>query len=314
MDWEKCSECFCPMQVQGLEFVCPECGLISEGPLEMEVFNRAHCSEMMRAAPRLRMVGPDSSWYQRDLDRTSTVVDTSESQRRTIMQELLAYNVAYREKYNSTFPNNVLNAVADHYTQVQKVCVKRSHMKQTILAAMLMHVCIRHNFIRSTTEVAKFMQLNTQGIARGDDFLRSLYADNKIDIDVNADRLIPHVTTAFAKLDLNTKELAAISPNLLHKNHAFDDSTTYLQDAVCSIVRTALNKNIGIQSNLSSKAMASTYEILRRAGAHITLDDVVKRCNIRKNTITRFTSDLLNFHSHFEEIYKNYGLNSSRII
>jgi len=315
--WELCPECLCPLQVRSMEFVCPDCGRVSEGPLEPEAPERpaARRGELLRAAPRLRIVGANSGWYQRDLDRTSATADSRETQRRTIMQELLAYNAAYCEKHRSSFPVNVLAAVAEAYGQVQQVCVKRSHMKQAILAALLMHMCVRHNFVRSNAEVARFMQLSKQGTARGDDFLRALRADGKIDVDVNADRLTPHTVAIFAMLGLaeaHADDLAPVAAGLLRRSHACDDATAHLQRAVCAVVRTALDKNIGTHSVLRSKTAAAAHEVLRRAGARTTLDAVVERCGIRKNTIVRFTGELLAFHSHFVPVYQEYRLDCRR--
>jgi transcription initiation factor TFIIIB Brf1 subunit/transcription initiation factor TFIIB len=313
--WEMCPECLCQMQVQGLEFVCPICCRVSEGPLEMEVSDREgvrYCSSMVRPAPRLRIVGPDSAYYQRDLDRNTTV-DYSETQRRHVMQELMAYNTAYREQGGNPFPINVLEATADAYGQVQRVCVKRSQMKQTILAALLYHMCIKHNFTRDRHEVADFAQLRSHGIARGDDFLRSLQADQKIDIDVNRDRLTPYIVTTFARMKLGSKyasDLLGVSATFSRGGRA--DPIEALQAAVRDIVGIAVDKNIGTQSVLRSKVIATTYEVLRRAGAKTTLDDIVSRCTIRKNTITRFTTKLFEYHTHFQAAYAQHNLDDSR--
>ena len=310
--WEKCPECLCQMKVRGLEFVCPLCARVSEGPLESEI---SACegrrfgvggTSMVRSAPRLRVVGPGSSYYQRDLDRNTTV-DYSDTQRRYVLQELHSYNMAYRESGHNPFPVNVLQMTADAYSQVQQQFVKRSQMKQTILAAILYHMCIKAGFARDRGEVAEFAQLRTHGIAKGDDFLRSLQADNLIDLDVNADCLDAYIVTAFARLRLIAERT---TPRC--QNEAAEVAIQGLQRAVRGIVVIAVRENIGTQSVLRSKVIAGTYEVLRRAGGTITLGDVVDRCTIRRNTITRFTTKLAEYHSHFEAVYREHCLEHSR--
>ena len=80
--------------------------------------------------------------------------------------------------------------------------VKRSMMKKGIIAALVFQTCIEQGFTRTRAEAAMFAKLSSHGIARGDDFLRSIDEDRGLDIDMNKDRLRPHITTIFALLDL----------------------------------------------------------------------------------------------------------------
>jgi len=314
--WERCRQCSCAMEVRGFEFVCADCSYVSDGPLDIEVNNRQGSRNIldsaMRVAPRLRMVGPSCSYYQRDLDRATTV-EYSEIQRRHVMQELLAYNETYRERGGKCFPRNVLEDTALAYNQVQKHYVKRSQMKQTLLAAILKTVCNIHKFTRTNPDIADFMQLQIRGVAKGTDFLRSMQADKQIDINVDEDRLHGHITSTFALLDLISEDDPSYPTrdNSIIRTAAIHLTTGTLRSAIVAVVRTAEEKKIGTKSEKPSKVIAAAYELLRRAGCKILLDNYAQSCNIRKNTISRFTLELLRYHSYFKDIYTAHGLMDS---
>lgn len=77
------------------------------------------------------MVGPNNTYYQRDLDR-KTIADYTVRQRRHILGEPIIYNTSYRERGCNTILQNVLYMTADMYTQVWAQFVKSIQIKQTI--------------------------------------------------------------------------------------------------------------------------------------------------------------------------------------
>ena len=76
----------------------------------------------------------------------------------------------------------------------------------------------------------------------------------------------------------------------------------------------AIKNNIGTNSFLRSKVAGATFVVLRRSPDKLLHRNIQDFCQdrIRKNTVERFTTELNNYHSYFEEIYKKAGLNSER--
>lgn len=293
---DACFECAGELTVSDMFYECLVCHAVFEAANIQDVLPTSTPEVVGSGAfrGRLRLVGREASWFQPDLDRTNPS-ESSEVQKKSTYQELLKYNHSYASRGGNPFPLDVLNDVANRYYVVQQNAVKRSKMKRSILAALVFHSCIDRKFTRTKNEVADLLQLETHGIARGDDFLRSTGEDHDLEIDMNCDRLHPHITSVFAQLDL------------------MDDAKTRpLRVAIAAVVKKAEGSNIGCQSVLRSKVIATTYEVLRRKGGDaVTLDAVSAKCQIRKHTIKQFLDSLTSYHSHFEEIYKSHGLDSS---
>lgn len=294
---DSCPECHCILQVSNMEYECPECH---------EVFEAADINDVLPTSNpgnpgesslrgRLRIVGPEAGWFQPDMDRTNPG-ETSEQQKKTTYNELLKFNREYTSRGGNPFPGDVLQDVAENYYTIQKNSVKRSMMKKSIIAALVFHACISRGFTRTRAEAAEFAKLPNHGIARGDDYLRSVDEDTGLNINMNENRLRPHIVTIFAQLELE------------------DDCYECLRNAVTDIVKTADAEGIGFRSVMRSKVTAATSEVLKRKGINITALDISSKCRIRIHTIRRFLDDLYNYHSYFEGIYEKYKLNPKKDI
>lgn len=284
--------CHCgqQMRVRGSEYLCPDCGIVVETGTDIMA---ANSEPEMVSRPRIRVVGPGQSYYQRDLERAS-VGDYAEQQLKSIREEYGGYNWHYSNAGGNPFPEVALEEAARIYNSVQRMgYVKRSQCKRSIMAAALYRGCIERNFIRSPAEVAAFMQLPSGGIAKGDDFLRQVDADHGLGIDMNKNTCAAHIQTTFCYLKLQ------------------GDKHQPLREAVKAVVQTAVTKRIGTSSQMKSKVIAATYAVLTRAGHPITLDEVRESCRIRKNTITKFMAELDAYHSHFVGVYCEHGLDDS---
>jgi hypothetical protein len=288
---DSCPECGCPLVVQDMSYECPSCHAIFEAADIQDVIpvSTPETAGSGALRGRLRVVGREAGWFQPDLDRTNPG-ESSEAQKKSTYQELLRYNREYESRGGNPFPLDVLDYVASNYHTIQQQSVKRSMMKRVILAALTFHVCIAQGFTRTRAEAAELLQLTNYGIARGDDYLRSVDEDRGLDLNLNTSRLRPHIVSVFAQLDLTGTDHKAA------------------QDAVADIVEAAGQNFIGDRSVLRSKVIASTYEALRRGGRGVALDTVTVKCQIRKHTIRRFLDELGKYHSRFEPIYNAYGL------
>lgn len=295
-DDEVCAQCGAQMcrGANDIEYVCVDCGCVVEGDTaEPE-------DDAPRAAPnaaRLRIVGPNSNQLQPDLYR-SGAGNTAVTQKKQIYEEYCAYRALFIEAGGRAFPLDACNLASDFYNAVQVQCVKRSQNKKAIMAACLQLACITREFSPKPAELAAFMQLPNKGIARGLNFVRSLVADGKMDVDLDVDPCQPEITTLFAHLGF--------------ENKCYDG----LRRAVHDVVQTAINNSIGTNSILRSKVAGATFVVLRRCRDRELVPRAVSmqefcQDHIRKNTIERFTRQLENYHSYFEPCYARAGLDTS---
>ena len=293
---DNCPECRRPLRVLGMEHECSMCHEVFEAADIQDVISVSSPenpgASVLRG--RLCIVGPEASWFQPDLDRTNPG-ETSEARKKTTYAELLRFNQAYEDRGGHPFPKDVLSDVAENYHIIQQNSVKRSMMKKGIFAALVFHACISRGFARTRAEAAEFAKLPNHGIARGDDFLRSIDEDKGLDINMNESRLYPHIATTFSYLDL---DISVYDP---------------LRAAIAALVEIVERRYIGVRSILRSKVVATTYEVLRRKGLETSVEGISTRCKIRKHTIRRFLDELANYHSHFEEEYRRQGLDASRV-
>lgn len=287
----QCQECCVPYMVSDRCYECPECHKV------VDIDDDSLCSNVPTSKykdalrGRMQVMGVNSSKYQPDLDKNAAS-KSIEYQIRLIENELIKLNIEHERRGYKPIPPNVLHNVAVLYSDIQQQVVKRSTAKRKILAALLYRTYISsENSVKLASDITAFAQLHGQGMARGDDFVRSMHEQGILDIDINEDRLSPHVRTIFNQLGLHGEE--------------YDK----YQQSVVEIVGRAIKKRIGNESVLRSKAAATTFNVLKRANVKITIDDVKNKCKIRVYTIKRFLDELTRKHKTFKKIYKKYGLN-----
>ena len=296
-DNDLCTQCGAQMcrGMNDLEYICGGCGLVVEGdtaePEEDDAPRRAP------NAARLRVVGPNSNQLQPDLYRSSTG-NTAATQKKQIYEEYCAYRSLYIEAGGRALPLDACNLASEFYNEVQRQCVKRSQNKKAIMAACLYQACLEIGFSPSKAEIASFMQLPSKGIARGANFIRSLVADGKMEVDINVDPCRPEITTLFAHLGLEGEAYAG------------------LRNAVYDVVQIAIANNIGTSSILRSKVAGASYIVLRRCKNRELIPKPMglqEFCQdrIRKNTVERFTRQLDSYHSYFADCYAKAGLDAS---
>ena len=117
----------------------------------------------------------------------SSTGNTAATQKKQIYEEYCACRALFIEAGGRALPLDACKLAADFYNEVQRQCVKRSQNKKAIMAACFYHACLEIGFSPSKSEIAAFMQLPNKGIARGANFVRSLVADGKMDVDIDVD-------------------------------------------------------------------------------------------------------------------------------
>ncbi len=285
--------------IDGLETICSECGIVKE-------YIDITTDSPKNNVARLRIVGRNSSILQSDLYRSNSA-DAGEMQKKQIADEYKSYRDKHIESGGRAFPLDACKIATEHYSLIQKNYVKRSQNKKAIMASCLWRACLQVNFAPSRNEVASLMQLNSKGIAKGDNFVRSLVSNHQVDIDLNVDICKPEINTLFITLFKDVEEN--------------DKKYEQLRNAVYKIIQIAMQNNIGTNSILRSKVSGATYVVLNRCKDKELLSNLKEplqlsnfcQKRIRKNTCDRFIKELADYHSYFEQCYKEFDLTNDHI-
>jgi hypothetical protein len=278
-----------------LTYECGTCGWVEEGDTTAPDADESG-GGVPSAPPPLRRVGADAPRYQGDLYRTGGGA-TSESQQQHVYEEYLAYRERYIEAGGRAFPQDALNKAAGYYHVLQsRHIVKRNQAKRQIMASCLWGACIEIGFAPTKIECARFMQLETDGIAKGDNFLRHMDADEKMTIEIDPDPTNAEIATLFLFLSYDGPAHAP------------------LRRAVKAVVDVASAKKVCTNSKLRSKVYGATLAVLERCTDRAllakppTIQDICGG-RIRVNTVNKVKKDLDDyFEAFFKPIYAAAGL------
>ena len=290
-DTDVCSYCGNPVQrnIGNISNTCSSCGIVSEEVPEdtaVELSNN-----------KLRIVGFNSNHFQPDLYRSDNG-NINLLQKKQILNEYKDYRQRYIEIGGRPFPLTACETATEFYNLIQQKCVKRSQNKKAIMAACLWQACLLIDFAPSKIEISKFMQLPHKGIARGNNFIRSLVSNNLLDLDPNTNPIYPEIKTLFIQLGYT------------------DEKYIKLHNIIYNIIQIANDNSIGINSLPRSKVIGTTYIVLKRCKDKSLIPnppaDTKEFCKnkIRKNTIDRYINEINSYHSYFKEYYESVGLSS----
>jgi len=153
IDPNTCSECGGAFQVQGKESICKNCGAVGElseaggGP--------------QRAPVRLQVTGPQSRYFQRDLDRSGSP-DYQRQQLEAITHEYNYYNKVHVDKGKKGFSEDILKSAALMFNQLQQShAVLRNQRKKAVMVACLTICSVRAGIYHTPHEIAEMIQLQT---------------------------------------------------------------------------------------------------------------------------------------------------------
>lgn len=310
--WEACAECGGAMGASPAaagDFVCLDCGAEAEGP-DGQGPADTPARTPVRAAPRYRVVGAESGYYQRGLD-SGSVTDPRASAHSQLFRELQKWNRQHENQGGRPFAEVDLQAVADHFMRIREHEVRRSEQKRCIISGLLWYVCAESGFARKGDECARFAQLRVDGIARGKAQVRRFAEDRVISIKINPSYLCSIINMIFVQLGMGNDDFGL--PRGLRLPGRVREPALLLEAAV-AVVERAEQKNVGVQSVQRSKAVGASLEVLRRAGALepggglISAGYVAERCRVRKNTIMRFVNELERHGQLLREVYADFGL------
>ena len=280
-----CDECGGQMVQIDTGYRCQQCGSCKD--ITITVIDQSR-------GCRLHMSGVGAKFYQGKLDQANVVTDSTQTKIKRIVDDIVNKNKIWtaNNPSNKAFPKNVIVSAVELYCATQSKRTNRNKNKTMILAACVKYACHKAGFDRSDAEIAKMFMLDSRGFAKGSAFLRKSIIDNKLDADINIDQMMPTIQTAIARLSIST------CPGIVE----------FIQD----IVVTAVTQYIGVDSLLRSKVYASAFVyIVRYADPNQKPKPILGMCimcNIRKNTVMKFITELHEYYSRFKDIYRKYGL------
>lgn len=286
-----CPDCDTPMELFGVELQCSTCGLT-------QLNNTAIMCHDDTISNNLRITtGQNKGRFY------NMAVDYTKTQRKMIAEQLYQHSTRYK---GPAFPNNVLAATATQYNRIQKLItedvinsdgeitgqkkyVRRGSIKDEILAGLIYFEGIREKLYRMKKDVAIFMDLPINGFARGEDILRNLQAEDKIDIPVDDEPIEGFIDRYLEALKM-------------------DDIPAYSK-FIIDIVSTSEKNKIGMNSHLSSKIVAAIYIITVQHKLKITAVAIEKACdNTKKNTFMKFTKIVAGSSDAFEGCFVKHGV------
>ncbi len=286
-----CSDCQLPMELAGCEYSCPECGLTK--------FNEPSTNKNDVAPATIRVsTGASRGRYY------NVAGDYTKAQRAVIYKQLT--NQATLTQYKGpAIPTNVLNSVATKYNILQKTVtedeldecgiacgkkkfVRRSSNKDEILAALIYFECNIKNVVRKKGDVAMFMGLQSRGFSRGEELLRDLKDEGKIDFD-----LAEESTRSFVEKYMEALNL---------------ENPKYNQ-FVIDLVEESDKRMIGMGSQLSSKIVGAIWIVIVKCKLAIS-DTMLEKAadNTKKNTFIKFYNIVLERINIFAHIFSKHGI------
>lgn len=275
--------------------LCDGCGALLERELIIQNGDDKKCSES-----QLRIVGTNSKSLQPDLFRSSTT-STSTNQKKIIHEEYKRYRQRFIEMGGRAFPLDACELASEYYSQVQKQCVKKSQNKKSIMAEFFYQACLDKGCAISKSDAAKFVGSDVKGTARGNNFVRSMIADGKIN-NINLDR------------DPSKQEIATLFAHLSME----DSKYNVLKDMTYELVEVCIVNNIGTNSLPRSKVYGMAFVVFSRVDKKILAEvpSLTEICGnrTREATIKKFILDINKYHSHFVPHFNRLGLNSSGMV
>jgi hypothetical protein len=277
-EYNLCESCGIIMNYNHIDgYCCNSCGLIRRSIGE----HRLDHSKSINTVQYMRVVGPEASGFQKLL-YGCMIGNYEELRGRIISDEFKKKNM----DNNSGFPPDVIAYAAQKFVDVVKHRVLRANVRQETMAACLADACAHAGINRRSKEIAAFMDLQKAGYAEGENVLRELYSDEKITLTLDTDPTNAFMRRYFELLNLDEKY------------------APFIKD----IIDYANKRNVGLHSVASTKCAGAIYVLALAEKLPITMQQIDLKCNIRKNTFTKFYDDVVGNLRLFRPIFEKHNI------
>lgn len=288
-----CPDCKIPMEISGTEYNCKNCGMTRKNEKETYDHETAGSANIHISTGRNR-----GQIYNNNSDYTK-------AQKKSILDQLNRNSA----EYNGTMiPHNVLNATATQYNNIQKFItedeidgdgnvknqkkfVRRGNIKDEVIAALLKWEGRREGIFLKNRDIAKFMKLSTQGFARGEDIIRTLVAEGKIDLPMDDDSVEGFCDRYLEALNIEEPQYSKYG--------------VFIKD----LIEESENRKIGMNSQISSKVVGAIWIIIINCNLNISSQQLEKATdNTKKNTFVKFYKSVTENLNVFAPIFTKHSI------
>ena len=285
-----CGDCGINMQyTQNAAFICPNCG--STKNCDGEYYDAAESTKINTRSVQISNGKGTFTMHSGG--------DYSKTQQKNITAILRNRENRYNDGIK--IPRKIINIVRDKYNDLQRLTlenknggqkkfVRRADVKNEILATLLYYTCIEEKIPRCEKDVAVFMRLDTEGISRGKNIVRTLSLNGHLDIndrhpidEIANDYIIRYLET----LQIDMKYAEFIKDMLLRSN----------------------TKRAGISCTTKTKIVGTMWFLNDKCNMGIKQKTFENACdNIRANTFTKYSKQIEKNIEIFIPVLKHHGV------
>jgi hypothetical protein len=284
-----CKLCGVAMMVEfNGEYKCPECGIIEHiGTVQdYDDKNISGYRIVSTTGGYRHYYGTDSNYARKQEKDIGSQLDELASQ--------------YR---GPAIPHHIRVKAGQWYNDIQKIListpdgekkfVKRGDIKDEVLGKLIKYECDRACIARMDKEIAEFMRLPSAGLSRGESILRQLHNQGKIELPINIDPTEGFIERYLESLDIN-------------KPH--------YKDFIAELIQVANTTGVGLRSIANSKVVGVIWVLVQKEKLPITLNELDKKCNIRRNTFLKFSVAITDKMHKFVNVFEKYNIPHGVII
>lgn len=278
-----CKPCGVAMTIEfNGEYKCPECGLIEHVGVVQDYDDKN--------VSGYRIVSTTNGYRQ----YYGAGSNYARKQEKDIGSQLDELAVRYK---GPAIPHHIRVKAGQWYNDIQKILidtpdgakkfVRRGDIKDEVLGKLIKYECDRAGIARMDKEIAEFMRLPSAGLSRGENILRQLHNQNKITLPINIDPTEGFIDRYLECLELNTPRYKEFLRDLIEK---------------------ANEEGVGWRSIANSKVVGAIWILIQKEGLPITLAELDKKCNIRRNTFLKFSNAVNDKLHKFVSVFEKHKI------
>lgn len=278
-----CDECGGNISLQNDELLCSGCGVIRIS--DNSIINDSSSDSDRVTTYRIKIVGKDGGQFQHDLDRAAPINETA-IRKASILAELQTLNCNFVNKNCNAMLGDALDLAANYYNQMQNHYIKRGANKKMILTALIYKACLECGYHRDKVDIAKFVELPTNAISKGDAIVRKAVAEGKIDMKLMDDTSHPHIETTFVKIKDIIDETCAMK----------------YKKATSQIITISEKHGICANNQMKSKVAAIIVFIMQKINKNDIATKIMSKIDVRNNTIKKIVNELDEYQEYFQSV------------
>lgn len=280
---------------------CPDC---PDVPMLL-CLNEYRCPQCLRTdSADITAVDVKGPGQGNSLNRFRGPGEYTKTQKESIMRLLKSNLDSYS---GDKFQLDVLEEVATQYNNIQQIIeetyddcgqvngakkfVRRSNVKNEVIAALIYFECINRCLVRKKKDIAMFMKLPANGFSTGEDILRTLVANGQFVIQIDDEPI-----EGFANRYLET--LGIEGPT----------ATRYVK-FITEIIDIAEAKMIGVNSLPASKVVGVIWILVTQLKLKISVEALESACDqTKKNTFIKFYNAVFAKIDLFTHVFGKYNV------